>query len=412
MSKPDFKANAGIYLFSWQQEQVAFRLDHIDESRSGVTAELTIQTTAPGIPPHIHQARFNLLSTVALTSLSRHLTERWNGVDWPGLLEQARVITLQEYRRGEPAVRIGSLPAREGLSWRVHPVLQELQPTLVFGDGGTGKSTFAVYLANLLDGQVEHNGLSVEPGKVLYLDYETDYYSTMERMQAIRKGLDAEHEPDIFYRFCARPFAEEIEEIQSLCLEHGIAVVMVDSFGLAIGPDSSNDDAPVRAFYIALRSLKLTSLVIDHMNKEGKLYGNRYKFNMARSVWEARSVQEPDEDKLTIGLYHRKSNYGKLLLPLGFTFTWENDAITVTRAQVKDVPELAAGMSLRAQMADLLRHGSMSTEQIAEELRVMGQSEIKEDSVRKVLNRYKQQFVPVYEEGNRRALWGLRLSEV
>jgi len=369
MSKPDLRVNAGIYALVWEAEQVAIRIDRLHEnSRNSVTCEITVKTLLPGVHSHLHQAQLNLTSTPARRMLAKHLGECLPELDWGAIIEQACVLVLRAYREGEPVVAVRDVPPRQGPRHRLDPLLLEGHPNLIFGAGGMGKSLLAVYFAVLISAGHHANGLSPMPGNVLYLDYETSAEELKERVLGIEAGLGEPGFSNILYRFCVHPLASEIEEIQRIVVEREIEFIIIDSMGPAVGADL-NAPEPIIAFFTALRSLRITSLTLDHVAKNAATptpYGNVYKGNLSRSVFELRRQQEPGDDTMQMGLFHRKANFGKLLPPMGLTATFTPTAITLAPCSVRDIPALAEGMSVRDRMlAFLLSGGSATVAEIA-----------------------------------------------
>jgi len=367
--KPEMVANAGIYALTWAEHNLAIRVDRIREHSDVVSGEVTIRSAAPGQNSHLHQARLNITSTAARKQLANFMEGRYGPIPpWSDVLEQLCVMVLTQHREGEPIIRIGDLPRREALLWRVYPLLVEDQANMVYGAGQTGKSMLAVYLSVLLDSGINENGLTVEPGKVLYVDYETDELEVSERVKAIQAGIGLGFETDIIYRFGRLPLADDIEQVQRAVIEHGVNLVVVDSLGMAAGGDQDKSTDIIRYFQ-ALRTLRCTTLTIDHLNKEGKLYGNVYKFNESRCIWQTKSVSEPGQSTLDIGLYHRKMNNGRLEKPLGFKLEFGDGVYTVSKQDVMAIPDLASEATPMQQIHDLLRHTpTMTAEEIGSEL--------------------------------------------
>ena len=89
----------------------------------------------------------------------------------------------------------------------------------------------------------------------------------------------------------------------------------------------------------ALRSLRVTSLCVDHTNKEGYLFGSVYKFNEGRQIFEIKKDQKPEDNKLVFGLFHRKANNSRLIRDLGFELSFADpDQVAVVRKDVRDTP--------------------------------------------------------------------------
>lgn len=403
MSIPKLDAKGGIYTLTWEEEQLIARLNRLREhSDYSVSAEIRIISTSP-VGGHLHQARINLTSTAALKTLAKHMAERLNTLDWGAIVEQTAVKVLAEYRKGEPPVEVGQMPVREHLAYRVDPIMVEGRPTLLYGSGGSGKSYFAIYLSVLVDIPWKENRLEPEYGKVLYLDYETSQDEFRDRVNAIQAGIGIATPSHILYRYCTRPLATEVEELQEMVAEHKVNMVVVDSVGSACGGESEGKSEFVLAMFSALRSLRVTSLLIDHTNKEGVLYGNVYKFNQSRAVWEIRRQHELDTDHIHFGLIHRKFNTGKLLKPLGFELAFSNQEIRVSTYDAKAIDEVMERMSTADQLRKVLKTGLHTVQELCSLIMLNGKP-AKDGTVRHVLNRYKDREGGFVNIGDK---WGM-----
>lgn len=401
MSKPEVEKGGGLYRLRWEDLAIIASVDRIrEDSRHMVTAEITVKSAAPGTAAHLHgPARLNLTSTASRRTLAKTLAERANNVDWYAVIEQTCVLVLEDLRVGEPVVDLSTYVPTERAEYRLEPLLVEGQANLIYGPGGVGKSYLAAFLALLIDIPWSAAGFTPEPGKVLYLDYEAGTDELHERLEALRKGLGVEIPCQVLYRFCHQPVANDVSEIQRLVVEHNIALVIVDSVGLACGAMEGGEGftAAALAYFRALRSLRITSLSIDHVSKDKALFGSVFKVNLSRSVWEIKKAQEPDEASFHLGLFHRKVNKGKLLRPLGLCFAFNEDgSVVVKREDVRDVPGLASDVRLKDRIAGELRRGAMTVSEIASELGV------REETIRVTLNRgANKTFTKVGEQ------WGL-----
>jgi len=388
MSQPTIRANAGIYELVWEAERVGVRIDRLHENSAGLRGEITVKTLLPGTSNHVHQAQFNLTSTTSRRTLAKHLEERNpETVDWVGIIEDASVLVLRAYREGEPVVAVSDIPARVGQRHRLDPLLIEGHPNLIFGDGGTGKSMLAQYMAVLISSGHHHNGLSPIPGRCLYLDWETSGVEFKERVDAIEAGMGETGFAEIQYRFCVQPLANDIETIQRIVAEKEIEYVTIDSMGPACGADPSDPQATI-AYFTALRSLRVTTTTLDHIPKNAVTpspYGSVYKKNLSRSVFEIRKDQEQGEDAMRLGLYHRKSNMGKLILPVGLAVDFTPETIAFSTCPVPDIPALAEGMSQKERIRGFLLHEvrPVNAKEIAEGLGIA------QNATRTILNRFR-----------------------
>jgi hypothetical protein len=400
MSLPILSSNAGIYSFFWEQEQLAIRVDRLSEDSKGVlTGEILIKTGMPGEQKHIHHTRINLTSGETRTRLAKTLTERVNHIDWYSILEQSCIMTLAKHREGEPIADLGDLPNYEAIRYRCSPILFDGEPTLIYGPGGTGKSYLGLYLACL----IQYNYLGIydwtpAAGNVLVLDWETSRQIYNRRAWAIKQGLGITDSTErIKYRYCTQPLPTDIAEIQKLVLENKINCVIVDSCGYAAGGDPNAAEVAIR-YFNALRSLRVTSLTLDHVSKGldgGKSpFGSVYKSNAARSVFQLKKSQDAGECVYDLGLYHEKVNEGMPLKPIGYKAAFSNNRdgvaikVVFSASKVSDNPDLAKGLVLADRIVIfLLEYKTAEVKDIANGL------EVDENTVKARLNENKKKFV-------------------
>src|SRR3990167_4839636 len=237
MSKPLLTVNAGVYLLKWEPEQITMRIDRIREDKVNVTGEVTVKTTLPGIADHLHQARLNLTSTTARRTVSSHLKTRLDTLDWDAMVEQACVKVLEHYRQGEPVILVWNLERTNSEDFLVFPMIRLQEPTLVYADGGSGKSTVGALIAVMVQaGYPGIKGLPVKySGNVLWLDYEASADEVDERVKQIRPALGISDAVQLYYRYCSQPLSDEIEEIQRIVAELDITLIVIDSLALACG---------------------------------------------------------------------------------------------------------------------------------------------------------------------------------
>ena len=370
--KIDPTSGNGIYKFHWESELIDARVDRIKESTDHeVKGEVLIESRRPTSAGHLVSGRLNLTSPTTRKAFARSLKDRDSEVDWDKIMEQLCVAVLDEWRRGSPEVLLdGNTDVEAQAKWLVEPIIQLNNPTLIYGPGSTGKSWFGQYLAVLADAGMPRNGLGVEPceSKVLYLDWETDQQEIGSRITLIRRGLEMEGQSAIWYKTMNQGLANDIETVRNICVDHEIELVIVDSLGSACMGEPESAEVVLRTF-AALRSLGVSSLCIDHTNKEGTLFGSVYKFNAARMVFECKKDQQQDDDKLVFGLFHKKANNSKLMKPIGFELNFNDSNITISRQDVRDT-RLEEHMGIRDRIEHLLKNkeGGMSIADIAEEL--------------------------------------------
>ena len=409
MIPPTVDQKGGVFRIGWQEGVHAIVDRFHEDAKYTVTAEVSLYMNLENTPEmntgHIHQARVNLTSTPAKKTLARALEERMVGhafVDWSALVEQLCVGVLRAYRQGEPVKQLkGKAPPSE-YHYQLNPILPKSAPTILYGPGGLGKSYLAVYFALLIQSELPMTGLWPTQGNVLYLDYEDGDDELQQRVYAIKQGLGSIGEDvAIHYRYCHQVLASEIPEIQRLCAELDISMIVVDSLGGATA-GMVNDSETNTRFFNAIRSMRVTCLIIDHVSKEGGdkgPIGSVFKYNRARSVWEMKKNQEEGDAFSKVALYHRKMNGGKIQKPLGYELQFEGDPankVTITKIDPKKDVSLSQFASLPDKIEAVLDNGAMNTTDLAEEIGA------KLDHVRVTLSRNRQRFIRLQD-----GTWGV-----
>jgi len=253
-------------------------------------------------------------------------------------------------------------------------------------------------------------GRSTETGPVLYVDWETDERTARERLWLLAAGRGDEEPPPILYRRMTRPLVEDLVAVQRMRDREGAVLTIIDSQGYAIGSWGSGDPAgPVLAFYGAARELGGTVLGIDHRSdddahsKRPKPYGSVYKMNAARSLWLAKSSQEPGAADVHVGLFHTLANNYGLQRPIGFHVTFTEDAVSIVPEDARDVPLLREGLSAPERILLALREGPKSTVGLGQEL------DLSVSTIRQACNREKDKGRVMKVGGDNKdgAIWGL-----
>ncbi len=361
----------GIYRITWPNLNITGDINRIKESSDHeLKCELKLTSSRPTSAGHLRGGRLNLTSPAARNTFAKSLAARDSDVDWDLIMEQISVAVLQEWRQGSPMVELdGNIDVPALAKWLVQPIIQLNNPTLIYGPGSTGKSWFGQYIAVLADASMSHGGFDVEPCTVLYLDWETDQIELGSRVTMIRRGLGLEGTAHILYKSMNQGLYTDIEKIREICLEYSVGLVIIDSLGSACMGEPESAEVVLRMFS-SLRSLGVSSLCIDHTNKEGTLFGSVYKFNSSRQVFEAKKSQVEGQNQLVLGLFHKKSNNSRLIKPLGFElqFNEENHSIIIVRQDVKDTA-LEEHMKVADRISNALsKFGKMTVPEIADEI--------------------------------------------
>ena len=392
LAPPTLTRDGEAYVYRWDEQKITLHLDGIYHKRDGMQGVLNIDTTLPDTPSHVHgPVNWGLFSTSGRNSLVSYLKKRIETVDWPSLLEEAARLTAGLENEGEPVVNLAELPHSPGPVTLIDPLVREGEPVILFGDGGTGKSTIA--LASML---ALHTGDPVGPlfpqqqRRGLYIDWEAEADTHRGRLEALSNGLGLiDHLPDISYLRCHMALWDHARQIKAALSRTGASFIVLDSAGAACAGEPENSEAALR-FFNTLRSLHVTPIVVAHITKEesrGKPFGSVFWHNMARATYEV--IQEGDnpEGEINVGVYQRKANNGRLAKPFGLNFVFDHEVTYVLSADLSEHEDLARRLPVAQQLEGVLGQGQRSLQEIYEML-----PEINQATIRQTLRR-KDQFV-------------------
>ena len=198
--------------------------------------------------------------------------------------------------------------------------------TVLYADGGVGKSLFTLILAHYLALGQEFLGIPVSGlSQVAFFDWELNLEEHSRRSYQVSRGMGLlSPPPGLWYMHPEKSLQDSIEDIITLIRTHKIRLAVIDSLGPACGGDTNNAETIIN-FYQQLLRLGIPVIVIDHQSKPSqdapnamKPYGSVYKWNLARSVvkLERRSAETGKDTEYT--LMQLKNNFGPLSAPVHF----------------------------------------------------------------------------------------------
>ena len=375
----------GRYRLTVAEWGTTLELDRLRRESGALVGELVVRCTFPGALAYdgiLSAGDVNLSSVRARQDRGKYLKERarCDEIDFTGLLEELSLRVIAAEREGEPLVLLRDLPRPSPDETRIIDGLPLLarHPVVMFGDGGAAKSYLALYLA----GRLEQMG-----ARVALYDWELSGEDHRDRLQRLFGAVM----PAVRYHRCAAPLVYEADRIVRDVRTERLDYLVLDSIAFACH-DAPENAATAGAYFQALRSFgAVGSLHVAHISKaEGsdqKPFGSAFWHNGARATWYVkRSDDDSNPDRITIAAFNRKANLGALRPPIGWAIEFDEDLTTFRRCDPADVPDLAAGLSLRHRMARLLLSGALTAEEVASELGA------KADTVTRTARRYRQQF--------------------
>ena len=357
--EPTITAKGSGYVIEWASQSVVARVRYPSVTGPGIKAECAV--THQGFP--IHRSFLTLTSPSGMRDYERRLEQRRPAadyqVDWSQVVEDLAGITVDAIRAQLPERVLGEVISDGTFTYRVDNVLIERANNVLYAEGGTGKSYWALFLATIIsEGYVDtDHRLVVEPGNVLYCDYETSDQAISERVRKLHNGLGINRPSKIIYQPMSIPFVQDLDRIMDVIDRRSINVLMIDSMGLAAGKIEDSDQ--VQSFFRGLSYLNerfsLTTLVITHTNRQGTLFGSAYIQASARSLWEAkRTSGSIAEGSMDFSLFHRKANDVAIQPAQAWSVVFDAESVRYKRIDVYETE--AAGELSYAKLVERILH--------------------------------------------------------
>lgn len=395
-TKPEVYELLNGYDCFWEQEDIRIKITRLDEHSDGLQGEIEVTMASDG--GYIYGSKFNFSSNITRKSLSNSLLERVPDCNWPDMLEQICYKIIKLFRRGEPMVEISSTDEIKKPEYLLYPFILKNEMSMLFGDGGSCKSTMALYCAAIGATGMGDKKLKFElkkPFKTLYLDWEAHEDILKWRWHCIIAGLGLDGQSfKVFYRPCCLPLVDDVEQIQNYIEDCEAELIIIDSIGAATGGEDINKAMVATSVMNAIRRLKTTAFIIHHTSKmqggRPTPFGSVYFNNSNRNAFYAFKSEQEGENIITVGYTHEKHNYTGKLNPLAARITFGDMLTTVDSVNPKTVPDFMDKLPIIQQLEyALLDNGSMTVMDISK-LR-----HLPEDVVLRVLSSNPKMFVEI-----------------
>ena len=397
---PRVEKKPGEYLFRWYALRVKARVDRVVATSRHVNAEVLIQTFEED---HLYYSTVNLTDGL---ERRRHVdaakadTPRLEGA-WPSIFDAVCQRTLEDYRSGNPWVRVADMEAPSDVpEYLIPDILERGETTVFFADGGVGKSLLAQALAVQIARLVP----------VAYLDWETSKESFWRRINGLANGMNIAIPEEIHYRAMSGKVAANTADVQSFIEANKIGLVIIDSAAYAAGESEASQ--PVTEMFDAIRTWQTTALVIAHVPKAGdsdRPFGSVFMRNGPRAVFKVTSDTDHSDDWRIITLRNVKTNNSAPIGPKAWRFTFKDDGrtIEIERTDANLIDDVADSRTIAVKIRSLLaENGAMFVAELAEAL-----EGTKARSIQSALRRGEnREFVVVWQEGKLQK-WGLAHRE-
>lgn len=405
-----FRRHGLGYIYEPPDLGVRFLVDYLTTRQDELHAEIVVEDHDGG---HLYQARLSLSGPNSKAAFVKHLAAMAamtlpdtaeSLAPWSRMVEDLCAAVVRAERKGPALHRVSGVRPVDARRYQVAPLVPEGLPTILYGPWANAKGWLAVGMAVAVAQGAPVAGHPVRQGNVLYLDWEDNEQTFDNRAWLVSTGLGLARPPDgLLYRACRGSLRRQIHQIAEEVSEHQVALLVVDSVGLAAGTpgDSQSYEDKALSMFEALRLVPCTQLLIDHVSGQGrrseqvagKAFGSEYKMAEAREAWEIRKDQALGASELRVACYHIKANHGPLLRPLGFRVRFEPDEVRIDAAAVSETGALADRMDDHERIRDALEHeGVLTTRAISE---LVYRTPSRANQVRTVISRHKDMFEPV-----------------
>ena len=404
----------------WSDNGVTITFSNVRKTFERLSCQLVVRSHQVG--DLLGPVAFDLMSMSRRKEAIAALNNTQNE-DWAAILDVACRIARDAQEDTTEFLDISkSKFDKTATDWLIDGFLPKGQPTVLYADGGTGKSMLAIATAMSVSSLLPIIEGIKEPsdtGAVLYLDWETDEAEVMQRMNFIANGVTqsgrspfplVREDFPLTYVRCTAALTALQPKIAKWTEANDCKLVIVDSLIPALDGDA-NDSETARKFMNTLRSFNCSALVLSHTSKEGKLFGSTFWSNLARNVWEIRKEQDLGQDYSDLALIHKKSNNSSLAKPIGIRmkFDKQNESVTFNKFNVADTTgTLAASLPVKSRIIQLLKsEGALTVKEIVQQLG----SSVTESSVGMALNRgSRTEFVLTTDAAGVKR-WGLLLKQ-
>ena len=320
-----------------------FRIEfaRLRDASGTLTAEVTVYAqsiTNTDLPPKrlLGPMTQNLLAGTWERNVAQALEKRLGGYDWSGIFTEIIPTTIEKHRGMQDVEYTSSWEQQEtNHPYLLKPFVAASGVTVLFGPGGTGKSTLAVAMAlSVMTGEPVIGDAVNRIGPVLWVDYEAEVDEVFERELALRRGLgiaDKNTPYEMTYIKVGAKFTDSASVIRRQIHETDAVLMVVDSVANARRGDAFGPEATVHMFAV-MGSMGIPVLAIDHMSAEAaaksdftKPYGTVFTSNEARLTWgviEAEMGSTPDDKQLNMVM--SKQNRFKGGNPRGLVLSYES----------------------------------------------------------------------------------------
>ena len=367
---------------------IVFEFTDPDRSSRSIDVAVRCSVEIPGRESKAFVQRMNILSNSARESFVRQLKEAFIGtkIGWGLALSQACEV-LESTLRQSSEVHTFTDELFPETQYLIRPFIADEGTTIIFGDGGTGKTYITLRMAVSLATNTPF--LGVEPSKevnTLFVDYESTHSNWSSRVTKLLNGIaglmpqDREKAKERLFYFAPQTAIKDAKyELLKTIREKKIGLVIIDSAVSACGGEPENAGIAAQMFNTMVR-LGVPVLLIAHETKDTngknkKPFGSTFWHNFARNTWNVSKDQDLGDSAIHVGLFHRKCNNDRLYPPRSARIYFGDNMVDINP---ENNSRWSSELSLKDKILNELAEKSMSAKELSESVGVpIGQVKVR-----------------------------------
>lgn len=348
---------------------ISFVFEDVVAARGDIEAIVTARFKHKEETPIEITQRLSAFSNTSRESFSRLLDKCFgHGLKWHLIVSYAVTAFRKKYRQtaSDGIVKAPDIVS-ERPSFLLEPYLEAGSANLLFSKGGIGKTFFALRLAmSVVTGEPLFGFKPSKPCRILFLDWENSDKTYKDRLIEVAKHIPGGMEAleKCYYKDTkGLPLTEMAESLTEFVKENEIGLLIIDSAAPACG-GAPEEAVTATRFFAALRQIGVTSLTIAHESKVDKgdyAFGSVFFTNLARNIFNLKSLDDQQGTTRHLLLTHKKFNNGPLQKPL--TFIMHMGSLGVEFAVVATVAKRSAAEKV---VSCLRENGDMGATEIGE----------------------------------------------
>lgn len=321
----------------------------ISRSRQSFETILNVQLkhNEDGLMPAFEQ-RIDLNSASAVSNLATALNSAYGnkkeGYNWVLILNKAANAIKKLLASEKKPLAINGQEFTEEV-FLLKPFLEKGTSTMLFGDGSTGKTYFALLMVATSHLGRTFFGHQTQKIKTLFLDYEDTYNGFVNRMHYIANGMGVsitDIQDSIQYYKPEGSLRDESEIIAKMVEDGRYDLIIIDAGADATG-GSPMDEKAVLDMFNALNRIDCTKLIIHHepkktegLDADKSYYGTTYWRNRVRLSWRLSTESQESPTKKVVKAAMTKANNMAKIEPFMYTMEFLNDSRSVVVTEESD----------------------------------------------------------------------------